>query len=226
MKPISIPPWSYSALSTFEICPKQYYHKYILKEKEPETAVTVHGTEVHKALEERLRDKKPLPVHYKEYESLAGSIEKFAEGGELFVEYPLALGKDFKPVGFFDGGVWGRGKADVVIKKGPKLWVGDWKTGKIREKGFQMSVFAAFLFKMFPGVTDIFGNNIWLNDNKLGTNYKFSRHGVDQLWLDILYKIGRIELVAERENFPPKQSGLCGWCSVKSCPFNTNQGEK
>ena len=131
----TIPPWSYSALSCFENCPKQYYHRYILREKEPETEVAKHGTEVHKALEERLKDhvKKPLPIAYIPYEKMARSVEKAAEGGLLMIELPLALDKVFNPTGFFDKNVWGRGKADVVILKGKKLWTGDWKTGKVRE---------------------------------------------------------------------------------------------
>lgn len=219
----SIPPWSYSALSTFENCPKQYYHKYILKEKEPDTEATRHGTEVHTALEDRLKKKKILPTAYSHYERLAGSVEKAAEGGGLMVELPLAVDKEFKPTGFFDRDVWGRGKADVVIKKDHKLWVGDWKTGKIREKSFQVSVFAAFLFKMFPLVQVIHANNLWLQAGKIGENYKFSREGEPGIWQEILHKIGRMELASEKKRFDPKQSGLCGYCPVKSCQFNPNK---
>src|ERR1700761_618765 len=96
-----IPPWSYSALSTFENCPKQYYHRYILKEKEPDTVHTKHGTEVHTALENRLKDKTPLIKSYSPFEKLASSVEKAAEGGMMFVELPLALDKAFNPCGFF-----------------------------------------------------------------------------------------------------------------------------
>ena len=218
----TIPPWSYSALSTFENCPKQYYHRYILREKEPETEVTKHGTAVHKALEDRLRDhvKKPLPDAYATYEKLAGGVEKAAEGGLLMVELPLALDKSFQPCHFFGKEVWGRGKADVCILKGKKLWTGDWKTGKVREKIFQLQIFAAFLFKMFPLVDEIHANNLWLQANKIGENYKFTRAGESSIWQEILHKIGRVELAAEKDSFEPKQSGLCGFCSVKTCPHN------
>lgn len=218
----TIPPWSYSALSCFENCPKQYYHRYILREKEPETEVAKHGTEVHKALEERLKDhvKKPLPIAYIPYEKMARSVEKAAEGGLLMIELPLALDKVFNPTGFFDKNVWGRGKADVVILKGKKLWTGDWKTGKVRENRFQLQVFAGFLFKMFPQVDEVHANNLWLQANKIGESYKFTRQAEPEIWRDILYRIGRIKLADEKDSFEPKQSGLCGFCSVKTCPHN------
>ncbi|MDE2097888.1 MAG: PD-(D/E)XK nuclease family protein [Patescibacteria group bacterium] len=219
----TIPPWSYSAINTFDTCPKQYYHRYILKEKDPQTEVMLHGIEVHRALEYRLRDKKPLPEYLLPHEKLVLSIEKAAHGGDVHAELPLAITKDFTPCGFFDADVWGRGKADIVVQKKNKLWVGDWKTGKVREKKFQVQVFAAFIFKMFPEAEIVYANNLWLQENKIGENYLFTREGEKALWADILYKISRIEQAYEKNKFDPKPSGLCGSCPVKSCPHNSNR---
>ncbi len=218
---MKIPPWSYSALECFDTCPKRYYHRYILKEKEPENESNKHGTEVHKALEERVKDKKPLPKPYYMYEKFAKSVEKAGQGGVVMVEYPLAITKDFRPCDFFGADVWGRGKADVVVHKGSKMWIGDWKTGKVREKLFQIQVFAGFLFKLFPEVEEIHGNNIWLQAGKIGDAYSFTREkGEPIIWQDILYKISRIELAARKDSFDPKPSGICGFCYVKTCPHN------
>lgn len=220
---ITLPPWSYSSINCFETCPKQYYHKYILKQKEPISVHAKNGTNTHTALEHRLRDKKPLDVAYSPYEKLVGSVEKAATGGELLVEVPLAITKEFTPCGFFDRNVWGRGKADIVIKKLPRMWVGDWKTGKIREKKFQVQVFAGFLFKMYPEAEEIHANNLWLNDGKVGESYRFTKEGESSIWQEILYKLGRIELAASKDKFDPKPSGLCKMCFVKDCPFNKNE---
>jgi hypothetical protein len=222
---IILPPWSYSSLEKFENCPKQWYHRYILKEKEPDTVHTQYGTMVHTDLENRLRNKTPLENELRRYEPLVSSIEESGEGGELYVELPLALDKDFKPVGFWDSSVWGRGKLDVGVKKGPKMWLGDWKTGKVREKAFQVSIFAAFLFKMFLDLEEIHANNIWLQPGRIGESYKYTRSSSEHpLWTEIVRKIGRVELAAERGRFDPKQSGLCAYCPVKSCTFNPNRG--
>jgi RecB family exonuclease len=223
---IELPPWSYSSLEKFENCPKQWYHKYILKEKEPDTVHTRYGTLVHTGLENRMRDKTPLPNELRRYETMASSIEKSAEAenAELFVELEMAVDKEFKPVGFWDEAVWGRGKLDIGVKNGPKMWIGDWKTGKVREKAFQVSVFAAFLFKLFLDLEEIHANNIWLQSGRIGESYRFTRQSSEApVWQEIMRKIGRIELAAERGRFDPKQSGLCAYCPVKSCAYNPNK---
>ena len=147
-------------------------------------------------------------------------MEKAAEGGLLMVELPLAIDKFFVPTGFFSNNVWGRGKDDIVILKGKKLWTGDWKTGKVRENSFQLKVFAGFLFKLYPQVEEIHANNIWLQSGKIGDSYKFLRSEESSIWQEILHKIGRIETAFEKDSFEPKQSGLCSFCSISSCPHN------
>lgn len=216
---MKIPPWSYSAIDTFDNCPKQYYHRYILKEKSPETEQMKHGTSVHTALENRLKINTPLPEAYGAYEGYCIAITKNADGKTLETEKELSLDDKFNPCGFFSKNVWGRGKADVVIHKNDKAWVGDWKTGKQREKDFQVKVFGAFIFKMLPEIQQITANNIWLQDGKLGQTYTFYRHQEPLMWNEILHKINRIDLAAERGTFDPKPSGLCGWCDV-SCVHN------
>ena len=217
---MKIPPWSYSAISTFENCPKQYYHRYILKQKEPDTVQTKHGTEVHKALEDRINGVR-LPEAYLKYEPLCKSIDNASRGAIVKTEMPFALDEKFLPVDFFSPKVWGRGKADIVVQKAEVAWVGDWKTGKVRENKFQLQVFAAFVFKLMPHINKVHCNNIWLKENKIGESYVYTRErGEDAIWSEILRKISRMELAAEKEAFDPKPSGLCGWCSVKTCPHN------
>lgn len=217
-----IPPWSYSSLDTFENCPKRYYHRYILKEREPENEVTKHGNEVHKALELRVKDGKPLPEAYKDYEPLAKSVADQGNSADvkLYTEMEFALDQQMQPCSFWDKNVWGRGKGDVVMIKGDRGWLGDWKTGKVREKADQLKIFAAFLFKMFPVLKVITGNNIWLTANKLGDRHQFSREHEPVLWKEIIEKVQRVEKAFTTNRFDPKPSGLCGFCNVKACPHN------
>lgn len=219
---MNIPPWSYSALDTFEQCPKRYYHRYILKEREPETEVTKHGTMVHEALEFRVKEDRPLPEAYSSYESLAKSIadHKSDPTVKVITEMPVALTWKFQPCEFFSPDVWGRGKADVVMIKKDKAWIGDWKTGKVREKPDQVKIMAAFMFKLFPEVTKISAHNIWLQQGKLGEKYQFSKEHEPVLWAEIVGKVERIEKAYEKNRFDPKPSGLCGFCNVKVCPNN------
>ena len=62
---MSITPWSFSKIKSFEQCPKKFYHLKVAKDyKEPETEAMLYGTAVHEAAEEYIRDGKPLPPEY------------------------------------------------------------------------------------------------------------------------------------------------------------------
>ena len=215
-----IPPWSYSALDCFDNCPRMYKWRYILKNKSPDTTATKNGTEVHLALEERVRDNRKLPMPLVGFEPLAASVAQLKHKADVRVEQAVALDEKMAPCGFFDKNVWGRGKIDLLAVQNDKAWIGDWKTGKVREKPFQVSVFAAFVFKIFPQINAITANNLWLNVGKVGQKYSFLRENLDLLWSEILRKIYAVEDCARRDNFPEKPSGLCGYCNDTTCKFN------
>ena len=45
---MSIAPWSFSKIKSFEQCPKKFYHLKVSKDyKEPETSAMLYGTAVH-----------------------------------------------------------------------------------------------------------------------------------------------------------------------------------
>lgn len=217
-----LPPWSFSMLEKFENCPRSAFHKYILKEKEATTPAIEEGNRVHKALELRVRDGTPLPNDLIKYEPLASSIQGFALNYQTPIHTELKLGitRAMAPCGFFDGNVWGRCAADVTVMKGEFAWVGDWKTGKPREKELQVKICAMFLFKKFPEISRVVGTNIWLKESKVGTAYSFTRDKEAEYWKDIITRVQKMENALEKEYWPEQPSGLCGWCPVKSCKYN------
>lgn len=218
------PPWSYTVFDAFENCPLRYKHKYILREKEPETEHTRHGNLVHSALENRVRNNEVLPVPYRVYEPLAGSVARAASkpGACVLTEYPFGVNRKLEPVGFFDKNVWGRGKGDVIIVNGPRAWIGDWKTGKRREKKDQLEIFSAFLFVCNPEVETVTATNLWLKEGKVGEIFIFHKRDTGQVWAEITRKAERIEKAVETDRFPPKPSPLCAYCAVHKCQFNPN----
>lgn len=219
-----IPPWSYTALSTFENCPRQYYRRYILKEKEPETSEMKWGNEVHKQLEERLKFDKPLPEGMRQWEPLAGSVKKAARGKDLQTEFGFGVESDLKPCDFFSKRVWGRGKADILVVDDTAAWIGDWKTGKPREKEFQLGVFAGFVFAWYPRVKRIAANNLWLKEHKAGPTYYFSRENdMATIWAAIHSRVKQIEACMNAGSWPERPSGLCGWCHDKTCKHNPHK---
>ena len=123
------PAWSYSSLSNFEQCPRQYKLLKIDKVVPfKETEAIRHGNEVHKALELRLKDKTPLPAKYAQYESMVAKLDKPG----VFVEAEYALTRNLEPCGWWDKSCWVRGKVDAGVKAKDKVLIVDWKTGKMK----------------------------------------------------------------------------------------------
>ena len=78
--------WSYSSLKQYQNCPKQYQEirvlkNYIIKETEQ----MKYGTEVHSALEEYVKNGKPLVKNYQRFQPF---VDKLLEiPGTKYPEY-------------------------------------------------------------------------------------------------------------------------------------------
>jgi len=122
----NVVPWSFSSLTAFETCPKRYkLTKLEKKVVEPQTEATVHGNEVHKALELATLGTKPLEPKYKQYIPIVEKIR--ARPGKKLVEFKFGLNKALQPTTFFGKDVWVRGVIDfglLTTKTGLAL---DWK---------------------------------------------------------------------------------------------------
>jgi RecB family exonuclease len=72
---MSISPWSFSRIKSFEQCPKQFYHVKILKDyAESETEAMRYGTEAHLVAEEFIGSDKPIP---KKFEYMKPKMDTF-----------------------------------------------------------------------------------------------------------------------------------------------------
>lgn len=218
-QPCELPPLAFTPIDTFETCPKQFHHKYILKDlpREAETAEQAHGTAVHKALELRLKDKTPLSADYAQWESLCVAIE---QRGAPQTEVKLGVDVGFAPVGFWALDCAYRTVIDVLMVGSRAAWLGDWKTGKPKEKELQLKLSAGIVFANYPTVQEIHVNNIWLRTGKLSETRIYFRDDLPKIWQDVLAKVQPMEQAARQGVFPPRPSGLCnGWCPVRSCVF-------
>lgn len=158
--------WSYSSATTFDKCPKQYYHLYVAKDikQDPNQKHFLYGNEVHKAAEEYVRDGVPLPEKFSAFQ---GIIDKLMEiPGEKQCELRLGLTKTLEPCGFFDDNVWWRGAVDLmIIDKEKKLaTVIDYKTGKSSAYADtkQLGLLSLAIFKHFPEVEKVKAGLIFL----------------------------------------------------------------
>jgi hypothetical protein len=212
MKPANFA-WSYSALTAFETCPRRYYLTKVAKKVvEPQTEATIWGNTVHKALELRLTQRKPLPTGMDQWEPLVESI--VGKGGKVEAEQKMGLDKRFMPTGFFSKDVWVRGITDVTVVKNDKAFIGDWKTGKPTPESSQLMLTAAMVMAHKPYVQKVVNAFIWLKTGGVTTQV-FTRADIPTIWQEFMPRIQRLEIAYSENKFPPKPSGLCRkWCPV------------
>lgn len=210
--------WSYSALTSYETCPKKHYHERIKKDyAEKESPQLVDGQRQHKALELRVRDGKPLPGDMAGLEPLCCKIEKVP--GRSYFEHKVALTEDLKPTTFFAHNVWVRAVFDFAVVLGRHARIIDYKTGKRKPDSQQMSLFAAAGFAVFPKVEKI-GTAFWWLKSKETDRSTYTRDDAPLIWREFEPRVADMRAAIEENHFPPRPSGLCrGYCPVKECDF-------
>lgn len=208
-------------MGLFQQCPRKYYHLRVVKDiKEPETTAILYGKEVHLALEEYIRDGKPIPAQFKEFTDIADMLK--AMPGDKLCEYKMGLTKDIQACGFFDENVWFRGVADLLIINGDTARVIDYKTGKSSEFADkkQLELMALALFKHFPKVRTVKAGLIFLVANDF-IKANFEKKDAPITWLKWIQETDRLEEAHEVNVWNPKPNFTCRkYCLVKDCEHN------
>lgn len=216
-KPVA---WSYSALTAFETCPRRYYLTKVSKDVvEKQTAATLHGNAVHKAIELDIKGEEPLPAKYADYKPMIDRI-KMAPGKKE-AEQKIALTRDFQPTTFFAKNVWMRAILDFALVKPKTALILDWKTGKPKVDSDQLELFAATAFVVYPHIETVKTGFAWLGNDKL-TTATYQRDESPVIWQKFTRRVARLEHAVSSGDFPPKPSGLCReWCPVgrQRCEF-------
>ena len=206
-------PWSYSALTAFETCPKRYQLTRVTKQVvEKQTEATLWGNKVHKALELFAKGEQPLPPEFKEYERDVNKILSYE--GKRVVEERVALTKDFRQTKWMAKDVWVRGIIDICVVGSETAYLLDWKTGKHRPDNDQLKLFAALAFAMYPWINKVVTGFIWLRVAKFDKQ-QFTREQLPEIWNEFLPRLSRVAVAYQEDKWLPKPSGLCkNWCPV------------
>lgn len=225
--------WSYTSLNEFLTCPAQWAAKRFYKTivDVPGEAMRI-GNLIHETAEHY--GKKMIGVTYKEssiHSQYLPAVQKYvdalvASGAELHFEKEMCFTKAFKPCGWKDWNeVYVRSKSDVLAKKGVRLSIVDWKTGKYKEDFLQLKMFAVFaaLTPGFEDVQEFDPKFIFTKEaapkNILRLPAPIQRSELKGVLGEILGVVRRMEAAWESETFPCKKNGLCrNWCNNKECP--------
>ena len=208
--------WSFSALTRFEQCPKQYYHLNLRKDfKDEDSEWSLDGQVIHDAMHKRVIKGTPLPLPLRPHEKVAG---KFAAAeGEKHGEMKLALNRKFEPVDFFANDVWVRGIVDLLVIRDTTGIVVDWKTGKQKPGFDQLLLTAAIVKQYMPELTAFQLVYVWLKPGTISTTGA-NDSALRSTWNKFLPRVSAIEAAIQTTSFPAKPSGLCRYCPVRSCP--------
>lgn len=209
--------WTYSQLEQFETCPKQFYHKHVAKDfREPMGEAAKWGETVHKAFEDTIEKKVPLPEGMTQWQGIADKLA--ALPGQKYIELKCALNREYRPTGYFDKDWWTRGKADLVVINGNEAAVFDYKTGKMKPSE-QLTLYAAYTFAHYPEVQVVHTGYVWLKNRKI-TKDKVQREELPFVWQGFIGRVSRLEKAYKANSWPESPSGLCnGWCPVKTCKY-------
>jgi len=218
---MSVAPWSFSRLKSFEQCPKQFYHMKIAKDyTEGETDAMRYGTEAHLVAEEYIRDGKPVPSKFAYMKDVLEALNR--RRGNKITEIKMGLTQELEPCAFRSKDVWWRGIADLVITDGSTAWIVDYKTGKsakYADKG-QLELMALATFKFFPDIKSINAALIFTKAKKF-IKHKYTDDMIDSLWDKWLSKFKRMEVAYETDTWNAHPSGLCKrHCAVVECVYN------
>jgi hypothetical protein len=177
----------------------------------------LYGTEVHKALEDYVRDGTPLLKNYERFKPALDSLLEIQ--GTRYPEHKMAMTKGFTPCGFDADEYWVRGIVDLLIIDGPDAYIVDYKTGSARYPDTkQLKLMALFTFSHFPEVQNIKAGLLFVVHGTFITE-EYSRQQTTELASHFTPDLQRLSAAMENNVWNPKPSGLCGWCPVKDCEF-------
>jgi CRISPR/Cas system-associated exonuclease Cas4 (RecB family) len=207
---------SFSSIKLFENCPLRYYHQRIAKTvKDQGGEASLHGERIHKFLEERLKGVlEELPSEVANLEPVVSVIKAMVGTGDLHIEQEMTLNPGLTPTGWWDPDAWIRSKLDVLIVKKHSAVVMDWKTGKRRPDFTQLELFALQVFAHYPDVELVTSTFVWTQDMSTDKEI-YRKRDASVYWERLLDRIRRIEVAAEKDNWPAKPSGLCRYCPCK-----------
>ena len=209
---------AHTSLATFDRCPKQFHHRYILRDQPYVESVEMKwGNVVHSAMEHRVGAlKTPLAPELARFEKYALALEPF---GEVKTELKLGLTEAGEPVDFFASNVAFRGVVDTLAVSGDTAFIADWKTGRKWEDPRELEEHGMLVRATFAHVTTVKAAYVWMKADEIGKTYDVS--DAAPTFARVVNTLKKINsMTRDSAAFNPLPNKLCPWCPVKACAYN------
>jgi hypothetical protein len=183
-----------------------------------DTVATLYGKEVHKALEDYVRDSIPLAKNYQRFKAVVDEL--IAIEGTKYCEHEMALLPNKEACDFNDETRWVRGIADLLIVDKDIAYVIDYKTGSQKYPDpKQLRLMSLMVFANFPDVQVVKGGLLFVMHGAFITE-EYNRNQIDDSWGHFTPLLARLDNSYKADTWVPNPTGLCRFCAVKSCEFN------
>jgi hypothetical protein len=179
------------------------------------TEQILYGNQVHKALENYIKDGTPLAENYKRFQKLMDSLKEIP--GEFHPELRMALNFEKKACKWSAPDCWARGIVDFLVVDGEDAYIVDYKTGNNKYPDVkQLKLMALMIFEHYPEVKNIKAGLMFVMHNSFITE-EYERGQITQLWDHFTPDLERLKLSYEQDVWHKNPTPLCGWCPVRSC---------
>lgn len=205
-KPITA--WSYSRLSTYQKCPRQFKYKVVDRLPEPPNPAFEKGNRLDKMAESFVLGKitgmpKELRPFAKEMRELKRQMAT--------PQHDLSVARNWSPSYSTDWNrVWCRSKLDATVVHDRDAVVIDYKTGRIYEDAHEMQgkLYATCAFAHFPDVQTV-DVEFWYFDQDATLPFSYERaefDGLKKYWEKAVLPMFR------DRRYEPNPGDACLWC--------------
>lgn len=218
---------SYSSLSMYEKCPKQYHAVRIAKRfpyvQSPEA---LFGEQAHTAIEKAVINNHPVVAPFDIYQwavdDYVGALKQSYK--VIMVEHEFNFDIHGVECGAKD---WTNkfwiGKADIVASNYDDAVLIDWKTGNSKYPDTdQLALMAMFGFMQWPHLQTIKGALVFLKDGQAAFA-EYNRANLPALQNKFNLIVSKIDDSITSNKWDAIKSPLCPWCPVTDC---SNWSEK
>ena len=209
--------WSYSALSSFEKCPRQYNETRVKRSYEVSSPAIDLGNKIHKYFEDRVKDGTPFPPEWAHYEKIIAGFLTLP--GTPYAELQVKIDETGKPAQGGKWDYWVTAFLDLCIinEEARSAFIIDWKTGNSKYADTQqLKLCALLLFACYPNIDTVKSALLFVKDG-LPVEAYFERSNILEYWEHFMPGYLRLRTARATDVFNAKPSALCSVCPVKTC---------
>lgn len=201
--------WSYSSISTYENCPRQWYYSYIERLPITENAAMLRGSRLHKLCETYLdHPSVELPYDVRKIKKILEELK--AKGAKSEVTW---LTNDLWMPVQQNSHAWLKAIIDVHYVEGSVLFLHDFKSGReYPEHRDQLDLYATQGLQMYPEVKRVEYSAIYIDTGHTSNEGALLRGSMAdhkrRSWSE-----RAIKLMVDTELRPTPSPSKCSWCA-------------